>query len=281
MTNTKKIKDFQGQEVYVKEVKRAGGWYIKSDDSSSLMSDTKIGITVGYTDGQLNDPMEGFSKEEIEEFAKLIHRKPEDFNIYNPKSIWRGYQAYLGKQDRKLNLSNPKDFLDYLVFLQAPNMVAKDEYEALEVNPETRFMMVNKDHEIKSKKSKIDKEKEAFDAYNKLSMKDNGYRDFLLVYGKMVTPSATKDWMQGQIYDIMKEKPEIFMEIIKDPDFDMKSLIQKALICKALIKSGKTGYALSGGKGIGDTIQETLDYLKDKENNTELITIMGKVEASI
>ena len=141
-----------------------------------------------------------------------------------------------------------------------------------------KFALVDMDDEVIAKRKSSDKKKEAYKALGKMEASDTKLRNFFKVYGKRVPADATKDWMIGQVDEIIESDIDGFLTIVEDKDYETKLEIQDALDCRALVKKGSE-YELPGGESLGN-LEEVISKLKNPKFSEILVTIRSRISTA-
>ena len=271
----------RNKKVRITPISRPGGWLKPGHDGHFMYTGTfvKLCVPMNATTGKLVDPLEDLTDEEKRQLALKMAIEVEEFNIYSKNNYWIGYEVKRDKEDSLLDLSNPKDLIDYYVLKSNSDTVAPnftDKY-----NKGTyRFALVDTDDEIVEKRKVSDKKSQAYRALGKMENSDTRLRNFFKVYGtKKVPADASKDWMVAEIDTIISNDITGFLAIVEDSKYDDKIQIAEAVEVKALYKTSKGTYELPGGKILG-TLDETIDFLRDSKNSDVLRTIRARIEAS-
>lgn len=242
--------------------------------------------TIGYDlpldrQGNLHNPFES-----LEEQAWLEKRLDVDLNIYKRKdNYWKTFKVYLGKNEKKLNLSNPKDYIDWLV-LKANKMYIAPDGKSMNNRQTYRYALVNEEFDVKVKVSASDKRKKAYKAAGKL---EEGGKEamlnFLKVFGKRVSEGSKTDFLVATIDDLIMNDIDRFLEIADDRDnYEIRLLIADAVECGAVKKDGRK-YTLPGGdnlsaKGDQPTMENVILYLQAPGNQDILTLLKTRVQTA-
>jgi hypothetical protein len=101
----------------------------------------------------------------------------------------------------------------------------------------------------------------------------------LKVMGKRAGEDASVDFIESQLDKIVTEDPQKFLQTVDDPTFEMRAFIDDCLKERILVKSG-TKYTLPGGDVVGFNLEQTIDYLKNPDNQEVYIDLKGKLSIS-
>lgn len=201
-----------------------------------------------------------------------------DLNIHkNKENFWHNFKVRLGKEERKLNLKNPKHYLEYLV-LKANSLYIAPDGESMSRKATYRYALVSEEFETNQAAKSVDLEMEAF--MNLGSIKDDreAMIDFLKIYGKKVSPESKRVFLVSELKKIIEKDIDGFLHIFRDKEnYELKLLIARAVEVGAILKQGRK-YHLPGGDdlcGPGDvpTINTVIEYLKNPANQ-DIVTMM-------
>ncbi len=192
---------------------------------------------------------------------------------YN-REWWGNFKMEIPKNGIKLDTRLPMDEIKYKVAL-VHSEVAPSEAEKY-FTPFANYVLTSEEQETQETLKSIEVEAEAYKEFSKLNI--NGMKDFLLVFGKNVKNDALDDFVKGAVGKTVKEEPAKFLEIIQDPNFKTKVFIKQCVIKNVLKESG-TKYVMHGGDVLGYTMQATIDYLTNPENQEVYRSLKAQMEA--
>lgn len=247
-----------------------------------LFNTAKIEYTLPLDrQGNLRNPFA--SKEEQQWLEKELD---VDLNVHKSKdNFWKRSttKVRLGKLPRKLNLSNPKDYLDYVILRSNPLYIAPSA-EKRNDRGTYRFALVSEEYQVLEKAQASHSKKDAYKAAAKLETQGKeAMVNFLKVYGQRVAPESKTEFLIGQIDDIIESDIHGFLEIIKNKeDYDIRLLIEKGVDAGAITKDGRK-YHLPGGDplcapGRAPVIKEAIEWLKLPKNGDVLDMITARID---
>jgi hypothetical protein len=125
---------------------------------------------------------------------------------------------------------------------------------------------------IENKKSKLKRKAyKVFSAMNTAEMKD-----VLKVMGKRAGNDASVDFVESQLDKIVSDNPQDFLTTVEDPTFKMRAFIDDCVSARVLVKNG-TKYVLPGGDVVGYTLEQTIEYLQNPDNQEVYLDLKGKL----
>lgn len=227
--------------------------------------------------GNLQNPFK--NKEEQEWLEKELD---VDLNFHKVKdNFWHKARVKMGKDVRKLNLRNPKDYIDYII-LRANNLYVAPDGESMTNKATYRYALVSEEFETNQSQKKGDLQIEAYMALGKLKEDKEAMIDFLKVYGRKVSDASKTSFLVTELMKIIETDLTGFLNVVRDKDnYEIKLLIAQAVECQAINKQGRK-YHLPGGDdlcGPGDvpTIENVVKFLQSPANQDLLTLLKARV----
>ena len=256
-------------KVTLKPIKK-NGWLPDDHDGAIRYSKCFERLTVQATRGTgvLNT---GLSEEDETRLENKMNMSPGTLSRYN-KDYWTMFKVDVPKEGAILDLALPEDELKFLV-LKAHQRVANSEMERFD-SPFAEYIMTSEEQEAKveNKKSKLKRKAyKVFSAMNTTEMKD-----VLKVMGKRAGDDASVDFVESQLDKIVTDDPQNFLTTVEDPTFKMRAFIDDCIASRVLVKNG-TKYQLPGGDTVGYTLEQTIEYLKNPDNQEVYLDLKGKM----
>ena len=224
-----------------------------------------------------NQLMTILTKEEQSFFEKELDMNPGDLSIYKKKdNFWHKFYVYIDKNGLTLHLSDPIDNLRWRVLKVCPEVAPS--WDERNNSAEFIFALVDEDYLINDEVKKSDKLKRAYKFFGSIENSAEKMRNFLVVYGKKPPLNAKMDFLKSEISKIIEFNIDGFLAISEDKNFEMKLFIDSCLEIGALYKEGRTKVALPGGDIIGNTMDETIEFLRNKKNSDIYATLKAKLD---
>lgn len=227
--------------------------------------------------GNLQNPFQ--SKEEQEWLEKELD---VDLNFHKVKdNYWHKARVKLGKDLRKLNLRNPKDYIDFLI-LRANSLYVAPNGESITNKATYRYALVSEEFETNQSEKKADLQIEAYMALGKLRDDKDAMVNFLKVYGRKVSDVSKRPFLVAELKKIIESDLNGFLDIVRDKEnYEMKLLIAQAVECQAINKQGRK-YHLPGGDdlcGPGDVpvLENVVKYLQNPANQDMLTMLKARI----
>ena len=238
---TKEVKksDFKlpTDTVVVKYIKRKRGLAAHVDEnhviSGSMLSGARKKFCAPIQrNGSIANVLTKDEKEYLEGITGL------DLSVYG--QFWNTYYVSLWKDDANniFDLSNPMDYISIRILESLKNDIATS-WNDRNKKQTYQFVITRADEEFKEKKAKFDTKKEAWKTYGKLEDdRDKLIGILKLLSNQPISVDSKLDWIQGKVEEYLDSMPSSFLEIVTDPSFDTKVLINKAIDAGYVIRKG-------------------------------------------
>ncbi len=114
----------------------------------------------------------------------------------------------------------------------------------------------------------------AIEMFQELAIEEK--RSLLRVLGKSGIDNMSETMVKAELFKKVEDNPKNFLDIAKDLNMKIRALILEAVEKKVLVKRSSTFFY--GEDAIGNSTDETLDYLTDIKNQTIKLAIENKVK---
>jgi hypothetical protein len=179
-------------------------------------------------------------------------------NLAKGSDYWKTFFIRTSVGDIILDTENPMDELKYL-FLKSHKRVKNS---LMENKAGANFALINRDEEAKKENSYARVEREAISAFDKLTPTE--MRKCLRIFGHNAD-SMSNEVTENRLYQVIKANPQSFIDRwVKNSDREEQVLIETA-ISKNIIRKANHMYKY-GSDTIGNTLEETIGFLKDPKN---------------
>jgi len=285
---TKRRKGFLRQgRVKVEPIRRTSDWLPENSDSIFMNSGAKQEYVVPRyaRSGQLIDPLQDLTDAEKDQIAReLGFKNGDDLNINKKEkeNFWINRTVWIDKNGKFLDLSNVGDFISYKILEVNLESIAPSFTERYDKGT-YKFALVFEGEEDKIKNQKIDVKKDAYMLFGKIDGSAKKMSDFLWIYyltdkeAKRLPNNPGIDYLRGEIGRIIEEKTGTFLNIMTDPDFETKVLVQKAINNGLIHRDGMT-FTVFGEPTSKNSLDGLIAYLKDERNNNIRLSIIGKLD---
>lgn len=204
-----------------------------------------------------------------------------DLSVYG--DFWKTFSVKLYKEDANnlFDLSKPMDYISLRLLETLTGDIAKS-WKERNNDPAFKFAITREGELSNEKKAKLDVKKEAFKAYGKIEDdRDKLISVLKMLSNKSISKDSKLDWIQGQVEEYVDTKPEAFLNVLSDPNFDIKALLQKAVDSGIVLnKTGK--YVTADGLELAEedespTYSNAINYLKNPKHQEVLMLIEAKL----
>ena len=256
-------------KVTLKPIKK-NGWLPDDHDGAIRYSKCFERLTVQATKGTgvLNT---GLTEEDERRLEKKMNMSAGTLSRYN-KDYWTMFRVDVPKEGTTLDLAFPEQELKYLV-LKAHQRVANSEMERFD-SPFAEYVMTSQEQEAKVENKKSKLKRKAYKVFSNMST--NEMKDVLKVIGKRAGDDVSVDFIESQLDKVVSNDPQEFLTTVEDPTFAMRAFIDDCIASRVLAKSG-TKYVLPGGDVVGYTLEQTIEYLKNPDNQEVYLDLKGKM----
>jgi len=213
----------------------------------------------------------GLTKSQQSQLEVDLGEDPGTLASYS--QYWMEYCIHIHDKPLTLDLSKPKDFLDYQVCMQS-RRVANSVTE-LDQWPKAEYVIYDAEEDAKKENTSVKARRQAFSKFGNMSTSE--MKDVLKLMGKRAD-NMTATMIENEVDKVIQDNPEEFNKILSLPNFKTRILIEDLLGINAIRKSG-THY-LVGDDVIGHDLESTILYLEDPKNQNLLISLKNKLEAS-
>jgi len=204
-----------------------------------------------------------------------------DLSVY--KDFWFEHFVTLFKQDNRLDLSNPMDYISYKILLANKNEIAPS-WSERNKKVTYDFIITKDDEEMLENKVSFDKKKEAFKLYGKIEDdKDKLVGVLNILTNKPISADSSIKWLQLEVEKFLDKKPEAFITAIKDSSLETKILLNKA-VANGYVKIKGNKYATEDGLDLCEnsqiaTFENAVKYLENPKHQDVRDIIEAKLNS--
>jgi len=195
-----------------------------------------------------------------------------DIGTLAPHSqFWKEYAIPMTDRDLRLDLTNPKDQLDYYLIKADPRVA--NSVNELANWPKAEYVVHDEEENARKENLEIDNEARAIHDYMELS--SNEKRNYLKLMGKH-SGSMSDARVVNILFKIAKEDPTEFNRISDLPGAKTMILIYDLIEKGILTVRGGIYYYNDMSLGHGET--DTAAFLDSNKNQDLKITLKGKLD---
>lgn len=219
----------------------------------------------------------------LEYNALSIHRKNNNFwDDSNEAGISK---VELYKEDNRLNLADPADYIRYKILLANKNYICPSLKEWQD-NPKAtyQFVIINEGDETKSAKLKMNAIQLCYKEFGKIEDDTDTLRTIIeIITGKATEPSTKLDWLQTKANELIQADPKLFASTITDETLSTKVLIKKAHDTGLISYRGNQLYLTSTGTPLCEnneepTLSVAAKYLNNPKHQNVLFVLQAKLK---
>jgi hypothetical protein len=190
--------------------------------------------------GSIANVLTSAEKEYLEKVTGL------DLSVYG--DFWIKHSVDLRKDhgNNIFDLSNPMDYISYKLLTTLKDDIApswKKRNDKLTYD----FVIVKGNEEQNEKKQQYDSKKEAWKQYGRIEGDRSKLIGVLkLLTNKPISSDSTLEWLQGQVEEYVDTMPTAFLDILNDPSFETKNLINRGIEAGVVLRNGNKYSTIDG-----------------------------------
>jgi hypothetical protein len=231
--------------VTVKFIKKKRGLAANVEDNHVIAGGMLMGAKKKFSaplqrNGAVANVLTKAEKEYLEDKTGL------DLSVYG--DFWNDFHVTLFKDDANniLDLSDPMDYIRYKILKTLRNDIAPTWADRMKKGT-YQFVITGSDEEFKEKKAKLDVRKEAWKKYGRIENNREQLLGILkLQSSQPISEDSALNWIQGKVEEKLDENPQAFLDIVEDPSFDTKVLINRAVDAGYIVRRGNQYETVDG-----------------------------------
>ena len=169
---------------------------------------------------------------------------------------------YLGKDEMRLDLSDPYQYIKYKVLLACP--IVADSLDAVRHRATNRFVLTSASEQMAKEIDKVGNKVQAYKLYVKYEEDKEVLRYTLRNLGRNTNRSHKIDFLQSELHKELEKNPSLLCSIMGDEFLKTKVLLETCYEYGAINKRDKKFYTLDDEPiSDGDTpiLQTSAEYL--------------------
>lgn len=223
------------------------------------------------------------SKEEKDVLEESLGLEANTLSIYN-KKYWDNYYIRLEKDDLNLDLKDPNDYIKYKVLSTHIDLIAPS-LEEQHRKGSYRYVIIKQNEEEERSNAKISKKSLAYMKLGEINQNKEALLYTLKILTGRIPSTATKlGTLRTKVGELVESDTNNFVQIVDDPDFDIKVFIDNGVRVGAILRRGSEYFTvdnkpmmLSGDKS---PIEEAVKYLKSVANQEVKFAIEARIETA-
>jgi len=183
---------------------------------------------------------------------------------------WNTFAIKITNKELVLDTDRPWDELQYL-FLKNHHRVSNG---LADMKPRADYILINKDAEAQESNKLNKRKRDAIKEFDKMSLED--MRKALRIFG-LKADTISAELVESKLFEIVEKDPEkFFTKWVNNNTKNTEFLIQAA-IAKNVMRKNKNAYYY-GTEIIGTSLDDTIAYLDNRNNQDIKMTIMNELE---
>lgn len=234
-----------------------------------------------WVDGQ---PHKNIDPEIERALLPLVNDVPADADNFRieARDFWRSLTVKVPSEGTVLNVSvgkdglpeSPKDYLTY-IWVETHPHVAKTKDEMNKFG-KYRFYLHDPDRESKQENDRVKARAKAYKEFVKVLDDPKQIERVLRVLGNQNPSKMDAQQQENALHKQMESDPAKFYKVATDNTLAVKDFIAELLEKEILRKSGNTYFYMD--EMIGESLDETVAYLKNKKNSGMLNDLKAKLK---
>jgi len=226
------------------------------------------------------------TKEEKEFLENELHLPENGLSIYAKEDVnyWKTVKMVLSKHSLILDLSDPEDYIKYKQLLSYDDMIAPSlkDIEGDRDKLSYKFVVVRLGDEARIKLSKLDVTKAAYKFLGKIEDNREAMIDVLAIMDKKVSLDTSMDTLKSQVGLLVTDKPKEFVKVLRDPSYNTRVLLHRAMRSGYVIKKGNFYYS-KDGEALSEPnqpaiLENVIEYLESDMNQEYRVLLKTKLE---
>ena len=159
----------------------------------------------------------------------------------NPQGIGR---VELTKGDNFFDKSKPLDYIKLAILRKYDDIIASS-MQVLQEKPKAtyKFVMISENDTAKAANIKVSLKQQAYMEFGKISEDKNKLRMIIEIINSKPTAANSKvAYLQGVVGEIIEANTKLFLNVVRDPLFDNKVLIKRAIEAGIIANRGNYLY---------------------------------------
>jgi hypothetical protein len=186
---------------------------------------------------------------------------------------------YLGKDDMRLDLSDPYEYIKYKVLLACP--IVANSLDAVRHRATNRFVLTSASEQMAKEIDKVGNKVQAYKLYVKYEEDKEVLRYSLRNLGRNTNRSHKIDFLQSELHKELEKNPSLLCNIMGDSFLKTKVLLETCFEYGAINKVDKKFYTLDDepiSDGDTPTLQVAAEYLATNLGQEMRLSLEAKLK---
>jgi len=229
-------------------------------------------------------PLRPFTGEDEKRLLRgLLDVSPESVEWdRHTRRFWADFTVPVGFEGVELEIGldqkgfplNIDHYLKYHFAIKHPRTGLTE--DAMLKDQSKKFYIHDEARKDKQRNNMIQLKKDAGAEFIKLSRDKENMRRVYRILGKMNADTLTDEQIENMLWDAKDADPKEFIKIARDKDLEMKAEIFEFVSGGVIRKIGNQHIYID--QVLGDTLDDTLIFLKDDRNSSTLLELRAKLK---
>jgi hypothetical protein len=202
-------------------------------------------------------------------------------------NFWRNYRLRLGKLDQRWDLSDPEDYLKYIVSLTMRDLICPEDGNPRDRSGTYRYQLIDESKEENRAIESITFTQEAYMEFGKI--KDNAQ---LLRYvliekeggSRLPVGQSSITWLVTQVNEFIQDDSRSFLNIVKKKNLELRAWLHEAVKVNVLDRISGLFYTKDGKplalKDRKADMDGAIEFLLEDDNQELYLTLQEQVQKS-
>lgn len=198
------------------------------------------------------------------------------------RNFWADLRVEIPSDGKVLNITKgedgrPANIYHYLIYEWAKKhkQVAKDR-EAMLDDSQKQYYIYNPEVEMKKQNSTVKMKKLAYKEFIKMQDDEDKIDTVITVLTDSDVDQLSLTQKENYLDQLIESSPEQFVAVATDKDLEIKSLISQMVSMDIIRKIGNQHWFVD--QKLGDTLEETVLFFKDKKQSETVNILKAKLE---
>lgn len=229
-------------------------------------------------------PLRGVTGDEEKELLSDylgIDQDERDFNK-RCRHFWADLRVEIPSDGKVLNITQddngyPVSIKDYLIYEWAKKHkhVAENRAKMLD-NSRKQYYIYDPDVEMKNQNKKVNLKKKAYAEFIKISDDKDKINMLITVLTDSDPDQMSTTQKENYLDQLIEDDPQSFVAVATDKDLEIKSQIAEMVSNNIITKISNQHWFVD--EKLGDTLEQTVKYFKDKKNSETVNILKAKLE---
>lgn len=266
------------EKVFVRYVKRQTGFVVNERHVAyGGKLEGAIDTLPAKRDRTNNKYVRVLTNEEETALEEIMHVDRGYLSVHKPKdNYWDGISISLTKEGIPLDLSDVNDYIKYKVLLTYDDYISPSILDT-RTKKSYRYEIVRTKDIDNKEKSTVNYDIKAYKLFDKIVDNNEQMAGIIRVLTNKSVSATNNDWLVKEVGKLVKLDAKRFVEVITDPDYEIKLFIEMGVSKKQIVKV-KGKYSTKDGEDLCEegevpTLMNAIRFLKNVKNQETKLAI--------